>query len=562
MSDDDGTDYDRVRELYLSGHEIASHSLTHRDPSTWWAHASYDDWRKEIVGMRQKLARDARIPPREVRGMRAPFLELGSDRQFLMMRDHGFLYDSSFMTGPLYENDPKLPVWPYTLDFPPKLEFCDSIACPKRNFSGIWEIPLNRWIGNDGHSCPMTDACSTQGLNTKQDVLRYLWKNFHRHYSHKTPFGMHLHTTWFQDAWKLEAVDEFVQALVDREDVYLVTMYQMIQWMKNITPLHELPDFEPWKTSCNKGRVLLSKHTTPKPKPQRTRPPRVAPTRPYGPNPTPGSRPRRPGRRPGMTFGRRTSQPSRMVTAREYSRIRITGHPISEEVERHDPVRRLTRVRKPSVEEREMSATGRSRGIANSTPSPKRRPSPTRRSHHTSRPTPSSNRVRPENDKRISSKVEVEKPESKPAHGSRSQPQPSRAPPRRPSATDSQTEPNKPSTTDTQPRRPSSSTAQQTPQSSTVRGSERSGGSELPHGSERSDGAEQTGPQAGRGLVKCDANGICVRPAGGNLRNGGASVQGRRQRVRSSATPLVYTTTKWSITLLGIVTLFIPAHII
>jgi len=264
--DDDRTDYAQIRELYLGGHEIGSHSITHREPSSWWAQASYSDWKDEIKGMRDRLAQMARIPPREVRGMRAPYLELGADRQFNMMRDYGFTYDSSFMTGPYQENDKRLPSWPYTLDFPPSLEFCDSWACPKQNFSGIWELPLNRWIGLDGHSCPMSDACNQNGLWTKADTLRYLWKNFNRHYNNgKAPLGLHMHATWFKDKHKLEAMDEFLDVLSSMDDVYVTTLWQLIQWMKDVTALDALPSFAPWRTSCNKGRVLLSRATTGKP---------------------------------------------------------------------------------------------------------------------------------------------------------------------------------------------------------------------------------------------------------------------------------------------------------
>lgn len=33
-------------------------------------------------------------------------------------------------------------------------------------------------------------------------------------------------------------------------DVYFVTNWQAIQWMKNPTPINQIPNFEPWK--CNK----------------------------------------------------------------------------------------------------------------------------------------------------------------------------------------------------------------------------------------------------------------------------------------------------------------------
>jgi hypothetical protein len=48
----------------------------------------------------------------DIRGVRVPFLSVGWNRQFLMMREFGFVYDSS-ITTPV--SDP--PFWPYTLDY-------------------------------------------------------------------------------------------------------------------------------------------------------------------------------------------------------------------------------------------------------------------------------------------------------------------------------------------------------------------------------------------------------------------------------------------------------------
>jgi hypothetical protein len=37
------TNYGMVHKLYRTGHEIASHSITHRLPKPWWKFASYAD---------------------------------------------------------------------------------------------------------------------------------------------------------------------------------------------------------------------------------------------------------------------------------------------------------------------------------------------------------------------------------------------------------------------------------------------------------------------------------------------------------------------------------------
>ena len=264
----DWTNYDYVRELYIDGHEIASHSITHKMPQSWWSRASYSELKEELEGQRKNIVHHAKIPKSQIRGIRVPFLETGGDTQFALMKNEGFEYDSSFIAGPYFEGDWRLPVWPYTLEYPPGLEFCDNHNCPKGNFSGIWEFPLNRWIGLDGKACPMVDACTTHTIDTKQQALDYLWKNFDRyHGNNKAPFGVNMHATWFNDEYKLDAMDEFISKLTQMDDVYIVSLHQLIQWMKNPTQLRDIKEFSPWKTTCGKRRRLVTTRTQP-PKPR------------------------------------------------------------------------------------------------------------------------------------------------------------------------------------------------------------------------------------------------------------------------------------------------------
>lgn len=67
-----GTDYDLVYPLYAMGVEIASHTLSHKFPHTWWSTASYQEYVDEVEGMRRKLASDAGIPYETIKG-KQPF---------------------------------------------------------------------------------------------------------------------------------------------------------------------------------------------------------------------------------------------------------------------------------------------------------------------------------------------------------------------------------------------------------------------------------------------------------------------------------------------------------
>ena len=51
----DGTDYQMVNRLYAAGHEMASHSVSHRLPQSNWTRAPYEQWLDEIGGQRDNL---------------------------------------------------------------------------------------------------------------------------------------------------------------------------------------------------------------------------------------------------------------------------------------------------------------------------------------------------------------------------------------------------------------------------------------------------------------------------------------------------------------------------
>ena len=95
------TNYNYVRELYIDGHEIASHSITHKMPQSWWSRASYAELKEELEGQRRNIVHHAKIPKSQIRGIRVPFLETGGDTQFALMKNEDFEYDSSFIAGPI-----------------------------------------------------------------------------------------------------------------------------------------------------------------------------------------------------------------------------------------------------------------------------------------------------------------------------------------------------------------------------------------------------------------------------------------------------------------------------
>ena len=207
-----------------------------------------------MVNQLNNLVNRGRVPRSQVRGARSPFLELGEDRQFSMLYDLQFRYDSTFMTGPYSEDpsEPYSPAWPFTLDFfiSPS-EFCDNDNCPTSQYPGMWEVPLNRWMGLDHQACSMMDACASQGT-TKVETLDYMWNNFHRHYiGNRAPFGIFLHSVWFDGgAHRLPAMMDFIDGLLKIPDVYFVTVNQALDWMQSPTNSSVIEDFAPWQQHC------------------------------------------------------------------------------------------------------------------------------------------------------------------------------------------------------------------------------------------------------------------------------------------------------------------------
>lgn len=103
-----------------------------------------------MVGVANIINKYAGVRMEDIKGLRAPFLKVGWNRQFLMMSEFGFTYDSS-MVAPF--SDP--PIWPYTLDYKlPHPCVGDGQICPTRAYPGVWELPLNQLLAGVNNKIP------------------------------------------------------------------------------------------------------------------------------------------------------------------------------------------------------------------------------------------------------------------------------------------------------------------------------------------------------------------------------------------------------------------------
>jgi peptidoglycan/xylan/chitin deacetylase (PgdA/CDA1 family) len=224
------TDYNLVQQLYNSGHEIASHTVNHTSNSD-----VYEEVAAEIVGLRDHVVANTNIPGHHVRGFRVPFLRIFGDVQYKVLRDFNFTYDSSLVNIEMQRGEK--PVWPYTLDFPVENDKCPNRPCPIESHPGLWESPMNGWLGDNGFSCGMIDACTIKGQDfngTVDDFLKYFRRNFQLFHADRVPVNMFTHASMFLKYNEaLRALIIFLQELSAQRNVWFVTPSQVISWMKN-----------------------------------------------------------------------------------------------------------------------------------------------------------------------------------------------------------------------------------------------------------------------------------------------------------------------------------------
>ncbi|XP_014667687.1 PREDICTED: uncharacterized protein LOC106809204 isoform X2 [Priapulus caudatus] len=244
------TDYVAVKSLYYDGHEMAAHSISKRFPESWWRKASYKEWEQEIAEERIMLNKLGDVNFMDVRGMRAPFLQVGGNTQFQMLHNNRFLYDSSM---PVAESNP--PLWPFTLDIPSGHR-CIRSPCPTKRFPGLWEVPLVFLEGDDGLPCATLDGCSMP--RTKTGLIRVLKHNFERHYaSNRAPLMLSLSSRWFTGLYadaRLAAMEEFLDELATKDDVWLLTVSEMIAWIRNPAKLEMMMRNATTPWACDRTR--------------------------------------------------------------------------------------------------------------------------------------------------------------------------------------------------------------------------------------------------------------------------------------------------------------------
>jgi hypothetical protein len=232
----ENTDYSKLQTLATAGNEIASHTINHilaqgdnpRD---------YGNISAEISGMRDMIHQHTgdQTLADSVVGFRAPYLRVAGNVMFQVLRDNKFLYDTSIVNIETSQGRP--PLWPFTLDY--RIKSCVNPPCPTESFPGLWEVPLNGWVGDDGFGCGMIDGCNVGEsvfTATEQDWYNYYERNFQDHfYKNKVPMEMFTHASMFirSPGSFLALVGWLQDTMAAHKDVWLVSPRQVIEWMQN-----------------------------------------------------------------------------------------------------------------------------------------------------------------------------------------------------------------------------------------------------------------------------------------------------------------------------------------
>ncbi|ODM91190.1 Serine protease inhibitor Kazal-type 9 [Orchesella cincta] len=248
------TNYALVHELYKFGHEIALHSISHKPFVTYWKSLNQSMWEAEIVDQREQIATFAKVPITGIKGMRAPFLQIGGDEMYSALKQADFLWECSRPTFDFR----KPGLWPYTNDYQ-SIQDCRIPPCPVWEYKGFWTVPMIQMLGANGGGCAMADSC-TPLPTTADETYNLLLRNFNDQYTtNKAPFGIFLHSSWlvgnsYQEIIaRREGYNKFLDFLGNKADVYIVSISQAIEWIKRPTPLEQLANFTPFQVDRKTG---------------------------------------------------------------------------------------------------------------------------------------------------------------------------------------------------------------------------------------------------------------------------------------------------------------------
>ncbi|XP_069128983.1 chitin deacetylase 1-like [Argopecten irradians] len=237
---DEFTDYNALGDLYRRGFEVAVHSVTHENLKTG------SSVRKEAREERRRITTLTGVPEDEIVGWRSPSLVTAGDAQDSVLKELGFTYDISltYVKQHMNEREP----FPFTLDYAWPYQ-CHIPSCPNHTHKGLWEVPVNSMRDfKDEFACVYVDGCLNRPESV-EEAYKYIMLNFKDNYfGNRAPFGFNMHYAWLLVPDNKKALDMAIQEMLNHDDVYIVNVKQVIEWMKAPTSLVNITSFKPW--SC------------------------------------------------------------------------------------------------------------------------------------------------------------------------------------------------------------------------------------------------------------------------------------------------------------------------
>ena len=120
-------------------------------------------------------------------------------------------------------------------------------------------MPLNQ-ITMEEFSCAMVDSCPP--YFSENELYEMFMENFRRHYeTNKAPLGLYFHTLWFKEAKNRKAFRKFLDEMVKRQDVWIVSNWEVWlfrNWiMFSILKHYKKPSFLIWNLWWYKGIHIL-----------------------------------------------------------------------------------------------------------------------------------------------------------------------------------------------------------------------------------------------------------------------------------------------------------------
>eukprot|EP01083_Nonionella_stella_P090979 254296_1 len=233
----DASDYHWIQRRHAQGSEIGLHTMTH----TTGVDTTAEDWRVELVHLRDALVQLSGIPRADLVGFRAPFLKINHACFKVLSEDDHIMYDASLF----FDVRP--------LAFPHKFtsigqDFCQSrefAECPVIPHPNLWEVPVTHLLYYD-NDLDETGRVLFDPQGSYAKLLRAFKQTFALHYatSH-APLELSFHGNWFANSDNRRALNDFISWATNQPDTWFVTCRQLVEWMQTPVSVEDMNAFPP-----------------------------------------------------------------------------------------------------------------------------------------------------------------------------------------------------------------------------------------------------------------------------------------------------------------------------